>query len=126
MKPATIKKEFFYGDLTYKIRKLLFAVHNELGMYAREKQYADLAEQKFKESGLENRREVRVGDSGNIIDFTIEDKVALEFKAKPFLTQEDYAQTQRYLQILNFRLGLLVNFRSKYLSPKRVLNSSNL
>ena len=126
MKPTTAKKEFLYGDLTYKVRKILFAVHNELGMYAREKQYADLAEQKLKESWLTYKREVRVGDSGNIIDFTIEDKIALEFKAKPFLTQEDYGQTQRYLQILNFRLGLLVNFRSKYLSPRRILNSSNL
>jgi len=126
MKPSTSKKEFLYGDLTFKIRKILFAVHNEIGMYAREKQYADLAELKFKEFGLVNKREVRVGNSDNIVDFTIEDKVVIEFKAKSFLTQEDYVQTQRYLQTLNFRLGLLVNFRTKYLSPKRVLNSSNL
>jgi GxxExxY protein len=126
MKPSTTQKEFLFGDLTFKIRKVLFDVHNELGMYGREKQYADLAETKFKESGLNVRREVRVGDTGNIVDFIIDDKVVLEFKTKPFLMADDYNQIQRYLHILNFRLGLLINFRTKYLSPKRVLNSSNL
>ena len=126
MKPSTTQKEFLFGDLTFKIRKVLFDAHNELGMYGREKQYADLAETKFKESGLNVRREVRVGDTGNIVDFIIDDKVVLEFKTKPFLMADDYNQIQRYLHILNFRLGLLINFRTKYLSPKRVLNSSNL
>ncbi|MBI5530854.1 MAG: GxxExxY protein [Candidatus Doudnabacteria bacterium] len=126
MKPSTIQKEFLFGDLTFKIRKVLFDVHNELGMYGREKQYADLAETKFKEFGFNTKREVRVGDTGNIVDFIIDDKVVLEFKAKPFLMADDYNQIQRYLHILNFRLGLLINFRTKYLSPKRVLNSSNL
>lgn len=126
MKPSTAQKEFLFGDLTFKIRKVLFGVHNELGMYGREKQYCDLAEIKFKESGLNAKREVRIGDTGNIVDFIIEDKIILEFKAKPFLMADDYNQIQRYLHILNFRLGLLINFRTKYLSPKRVLNSSNL
>ena len=126
MKPSTVKKEFLFGDLTFKIRKILFEVHNELSMYAREKQYADLAERKFIESKIAYKREVRIGDSGNILDFIMDNKLVLEFKAKPFLTREDYAQTQRYLHILNFRLGILVNFRAKYLSPRRVLNSSNL
>lgn len=48
MKPTTIKNEFLYGDLTYIIRKALFAVHNELGMYAKEKQYGDKAEENLK------------------------------------------------------------------------------
>lgn len=126
MRLSTAKKEFIYGDITFKIRKVLFAVHNEIGMYAREKQYADLSEIKFKEMGLAYKREVRIGNSGNIVDFVIEDKIVLEYKTKPFLIKDDYAQTQRYLQILNFKLGLLINFRSKYLSPRRVLNSSNL
>lgn len=122
MKPSTAKKEFLYGDLTFVIRKHLFKVHNELGMYAREKQYADLLERQFLEFQIPYGREVSVGDTGNILDFVIDDKVILELKAKPFLLREDYDQIKRYLNILNFCLGIIVNFRTKYLSPKRILN----
>ena len=125
MKPATIKKEFLYGDLTFKVRKVLFDTHNELGMFGREKQYGDLVERKLKELGIAHRREAIVADSGNTLDFIVEDKLILELKAKPFLTKEDYFQKQRYLQATNLRLGILVNFRTKYIAPKRILNSKS-
>lgn len=118
-----IKKEFLFGYITYKINGLLYSVHNELGRFAREKQYSDLFEQKLKDSGINYKRELKVADSGNIIDFLIDDKIVIEFKSKPFLLKEDYFQTQRYLQSLNLELGILVNFRTKYLQPKRILRS---
>lgn len=49
--------------------------------------------------------------------------MVVEFKVKTFSTQTDYYQVKRYLEILGFKLGLLVNFRQKYLKPKRILNS---
>lgn len=114
-------REFLYGDLTYEINGILYAIHNELGRFAREKQYADLFEYKLKEKGVRYQRELRVGDSGNILDFLIEDKIVIEFKSKAFLLKDDYFQIQRYLHILNLELGLLVNFRTQYLQPKRIL-----
>lgn len=114
-------KEFLFGDLTYQLNGILYSVHNELGRFAREKQYSDLFEARLKEKGIGYKRELRVGDSGNILDFLIEDKVIVEFKSKAFLLKEDYFQIQRYLQVLNLELGLLVNFRSRYLEPKRIL-----
>ncbi|MBP9686504.1 MAG: GxxExxY protein [Candidatus Doudnabacteria bacterium] len=53
--------------------------------------------------------------------FLVEDVIVLELKAKPFLLREDYVQVQRYLHIANVRLGILVNFRPRYLQPKRIL-----
>ena len=38
-----------------------------------------------------------------------------------FQINEDYYQLQRYLQISNIKLGLLVNFRNQYLKPIRVI-----
>lgn len=114
-------KEFLYGELTYELNSCLFSVHNELGRFAREKQYADLLEKKLKEAGIRYQRELRAGDSGNVFDFLIEDVIVLELKAKPFLLREDYVQVQRYLHTANMRLGILVNFRSRYLQPKRIL-----
>ena len=118
--------KILYKDLSYKIVGILIEVHKELGSYAREKQYCDLFEKKLKEHKLLYKRELRIGNSGNIIDFTIEDKIVIEFKAKPFLTAEDYNQIKRYLFQINFQLGILVNFRDKRINPKRVLNNSNL
>lgn len=49
----------------------------------------------------------------------------LEFKAKRILTKEDYYQTQRYLQQTGYKLAILVNFRGKYIKPKRIVKIDN-
>ena len=113
--------KLLYGDLSYELNGILFAVHNELDRFAREKQYADLIEEQLKSRNIKYKRECIVGDSGNIVDFIIEDSIILELKAKPFLLHADYDQVQRYLQVCDLHLGILVNFRSKYIQPKRIL-----
>jgi len=119
----TNRKEvkLIYPDLSYMITGICFGVHNELGRYAREKQYGDLLEKKLNEAKLPYKREFRASQTGNIIDFLIDDKVILELKAKPLILKEDYYQAQRYLQILDKKLALLVNFRNRYLKPIRVV-----
>ena len=115
------KIDLLYEELTYVINGVLFEAHNQLGQFAREKQYGDFVEKKFLELAVPYEREVVVGESGNILDFVVDARVALEFKAKPFLLKQDYYQLQRYLQVTRLKLGILVNFRSLYLHPKRVL-----
>jgi GxxExxY protein len=113
--------ELFYPELSYKVVGILFSAHNELGPWSKEKQYADVIGRKFREIGISFRRECRIGNSGNIVDFIIEDCIILEFKAKRLILRDDYEQTQRYLQETQLKLALLVNFRSKYLKPIRVV-----
>jgi GxxExxY protein len=110
-----------YPDLSYKITGILFTVHNEIGCYGREKQYCDLFEKKLKENKILYKRELIVSDSGNILDFVIENKIVLEIKAKRIITKDDYSQVQRYLQETQLKLGFLVNFRNKYLKPTRIV-----
>lgn len=110
-----------YEDLTFAIRGVLYSTHNELGPYAREKQYADVAERIFKEKGIKCLREVKIGNSGNTLDLVIENKVVLVLKAKWIVTKEDYYQTQRYLQETGLKLAIIVNFRDKYIKPKRIV-----
>lgn len=110
-----------YPELSYIVNGALFAVHNELGQYAREKQYGDAFERKLKEGAVPYKREAVIGDSGNIVDFLVDDRIILEFKAKRMLTREDYYQAQRYLQEATLKLCILVNFRSKYISPARIV-----
>lgn len=114
-------KELIYPELSYTITGILFSVHNELGQYAREKQYGDAIEKKLKESHIVYKREVIISNSGNVLDFIVDNKIALELKAKRVLTKEDYNQTQRYLQETRLKLGILVNFRDKYIKPTRIV-----
>lgn len=113
--------ELIYPELSYEITGICFSAHNALGQYAREKQYGDVVEGKLKEKNIPYKRELAISSSGNIADFLIDGKVILELKSKRLLTKEDYEQVQRYLQESGIRLGLLVNFRNKYIKPVRVI-----
>ncbi len=124
-------EKIIYKDLSYKITGWLFKTHQQLGRYKNEKQYGDYLEQLFKDEQLNYAREYKLIEpvlSNKIIrckvDFLIDDKIILELKAKPFITREDYYQTKRYLNTLNLKLAILVNFRQYRLAPKRILNSN--
>lgn len=121
----TGERELIYKDLSYTIVGVFISAHNELGPYAREKQYGDVVARIFKEKGMCFDREVRIGDSGNTADGIVEHKVLVEFKAKRILTPEDYYQTQRYLQETGLKLAILVNFRDKYIKPRRIVRIEN-
>lgn len=108
-------------------------MHNSLGRYKNEKQYADCLEELLKEQHIRYLREFCLEQSfggerrgRNVCDFIIDDKIVLELKTKKFISQEDYFQVKRYLSCSKLRLGILVNFRQNYLSPKRVLNNELL
>lgn len=122
--------ELIHPDLSYKVNGILFKVSNELGQFRSEKEYGDLIENYLKESGLKYEREKILPISfendqqRNRVDFLIEDKIVLELKAKRFIEKEDYYQVKRYLESLNKPLGILVNFRRRYITPKRIVNFS--
>lgn len=125
-----VKDELIFPELSYKINGLLFSVHNELGRYCNEKQYGDYLEELLKKATIKYQREFIVPPSfegeipgRNRVDFIIDNKIVLEMKSKRFVEREDYYQVKRYLTALNRKLGLLVNFRQKFLQPKRILNS---
>lgn len=115
-----------HKELSYKVVGLLYKVHGELGRFCKERQYGDLFENFLVENKLNYKREfpMEVAErKSSFADFIIEDSIILEFKVKPFIEKEDYFQTKRYLELTNKRLGIIVNFRNKYLLPKRVLNN---
>ena len=114
-----------YPELSYKIVGILFEVHNELGRFCREKQYSELVAKKLKENNIIFEREFVISDTGNVVDFLIEKRIILELKSKRIILKKDYYQLQRYLQATNFKLGILVNFRSEYLNPKRIVKKDN-
>jgi GxxExxY protein len=123
-------KNIYHPELSYEITGLLFKVHNELGRFKTERQYCDLFEKHLKDSkfGYNREKEINkifdnISENGNIPDFIIENKIIVDFKAKKFISKDDYFQMLRYLEVAKFPLGIIVNFRATYLKPKRVLNS---
>jgi len=110
-----------YPKLSYSTNGILFSTHNELGCYAREKQFGDVIKRKLIEKNIIYLREVVVGNSGNRIDFIIDGKIILELKSKRKLIKEDFEQVQRYLQETKLKLGILVNFRDQYIKPIRIV-----
>lgn len=120
-----------YYNLSYKISGILFATHNKLGRFRNEQQYADAVEQLLKQADITYEREkiLPISFEGersgrNRVDFLIENKIILEIKAKRLFEKADYYQVKRYLAAMEKKLALVVNFRDKFLKPKRILNSA--
>ncbi|MBI4158026.1 MAG: GxxExxY protein [Candidatus Yanofskybacteria bacterium] len=127
---ATNKDKVLFKELSYEICGLCFKIHNELGRFRSEKQYADAFEGLLKEGNWEYKREFAlpisfVGENNrrNILDFIVSNEIILDLKAKTFIEKEDYFQMKRYLTSANKKLGIIINFRQRYLSPKRVINT---
>jgi GxxExxY protein len=125
-----INEKIFFPELSYKITGILFSTHNQLGRYCNEKQYADEIEYQLKKLKIKYEREKVLPQAfesekkgRNKADFLIEENIILEIKVQRVILREDYYQIKRYLQSLNKKLGILVNFREKYIKPRRILNS---
>lgn len=124
-----MEDKLLYKELTYKIRGLLFEIQNELGQFRNEKQYGDSLEQKLMRDSIAYTREANIPVSfkgekfgRSRTDFVVAGLVVVELKHVPAISRDDYLQCQRYLVSLNLDLALLVNFRGRYLTIKRVLN----
>jgi GxxExxY protein len=105
------------ADLTYAVRKCIFAVHNGLGPGFLEKVYENALAFEFQNSGIEFERQKSlqviyknqiVGDY--IADMVVSQKILIEIKAIKSLAAEHSAQIINYLKATGLRLGLLVNF----------------
>jgi GxxExxY protein len=119
------KNKVLYADECFQINGVCFYVQKRLGRFAKEKQFADAFEERLVELGIPYRKELVATGTGNRMDFVIYDKILLELKAKAFLNDDDFAQVKRYLDALDLRPGLLVNFWAKSALPCRVLRSNS-
>jgi GxxExxY protein len=57
------------------------------------------------------------------VDFLVEDVISVELKAVINLEDVHLAQAINYLEAYNIEVGLLINFGSKSMQFKRLLNS---
>ncbi len=124
------KTDLIYPQLSYLLMGILFEVHNKLGTKYQEKHYQRAVEIKLKQLKLPYQKELKVDiDFGGeklgklFIDFVIDNKIVLELKKTQNIGKDDIKQVLRYLNALNLKLAIVVNFQYRKLQYTRVLNS---
>ena len=125
-----IKEEYKYSELTSKIIGCAMAVHRALGNGFQEVIYQRALEIELADNGIVFSREhempvyyknQQIGTRR--VDFLIEQVVSVELKAIIKLEDVHFAQAINYLEAYDLEVGLLINFGSKSLEFKRLLNS---
>ena len=128
MEPVKRTPEEF-NDSTSKIIGCAMKVHATLGNGFQEVIYQRALEIEMHLAALNFVREMsmpiyykeqQIGERR--VDFFIEDKIMVELKALIELEDVHMAQGINYLEAYNIKTGLLINFGSKSLQFKRLLN----
>ena len=116
-----------YKDLTDRILKAAYMVHNELGCGFLEKVYQEALAIQMTEMNIpfEREKHLKVFYHGKclqcdyIADFVVDDKVILELKAATEMDNVFKAQTINYLKITGYKVGFLMNFGQEEFQFKR-------
>ena len=123
--------KYKYSELTSKIIGCAIEVHKHLGNGFQEVVYQRALEIEFRLRGINAQREFvmpltyKGEDIGTRrVDFYVEEKIMVELKAIIQLEDVHLAQAINYLEAYNLEVGLLINFGSKSLQFKRVMNKS--
>jgi len=123
-------EEYKYKDTTGKIIGAAMQVHKVLGNGFQEVIYQRALAIEFPYFGLDFKREFEMPIfyrnqhiGTRRVDFLIEEVISLEIKALIKLEDVHLAQAINYLEAYNIEVGLLINFGSKSLEFKRLINT---
>ncbi len=123
-------EEYKYKETTGKIIGAAMQVHKVLGNGFQEVIYQRAMEIELPLYGLAFKREFempiyyrehQIGTRR--VDFLVEEVISVELKAVIKLEDVHLAQAINYLEAYNIEIGLLINFGSKSLEFKRLINS---
>lgn len=120
---------FLHRDITEKIIGCAMKAHSKLGNGFQEVIYQRALSIEMKKAGLNFERELEMPiyyDDEHIgtrrVDFLVESKVSVEIKAITKLEDVQLCQAINYLEAYNLEIGLLINFGSRSLEFKRLVN----
>ena len=127
-----INEKYPLSDLTGKIIKCAIEVHNHLGNGFQEVIYQMALAIEFSNQYIDFEREFEMpifykGEQIGTrrVDFFVEGKVMVELKALIKLEDVHLVQAINYLEAYNMEIGLLINFGSRSLEFKRVMNKKS-
>ena len=119
-----------YSELTGRIIGCAMEVHEILGNGFQEVIYQRALEIEMSLQNIGFKREVEMpifykeeSIGSRRADFLVEDKICVELKAIISLEDVHLAQAINYLEAYNLEIGLLINFGSKSLQFKRLVNA---
>ena len=125
-----IKEAYKYSELTSKIIGCAMTVHSALGSGFPEKIYQRALAIEFKLQGINFEWEKMMlvfykgeQEGNRRVDFLVGQIIPVEIKAISSLTDSDLAQGINYLEAQDLEIGLLINFGSKSLAFKRIINN---
>ena len=128
-----INPKYSDSELTGKIIGSAMEVHKVLGNGFQEVIYQRALAVEMTNQGLEYSREhemdifykgSKVGERR--VDFFVEGKIMVELKAIIQLEDVHLAQAINYLEAYKMSIGLLINFGSKSLQFKRIINHKHI
>ena len=127
-----IDEKYKHSDVTEKIIGCAMKVHSTMGNGFQEVIYQRALAIEMKKQGLEfsREKEMTIFYEGQEIgtrrvDFFVENKIMVELKALTQLEDVHMAQAINYLEAYSMEIGLLINFGSKSLQFKRLINSTS-
>lgn len=122
-----------YAELTEKIIKAAYKVHNVLGFGFLEKVYQNALAIELKKIGLNITAEAPLSVyyedepvGQYVADIIVEDKVILELKAVKQLAEIHEVQLVNYLKATDIEVGLLINFGHSVKVKRKVFSKMNL
>lgn len=123
-------QELKYADITEKIIGCAMTVHRKMKAGYSEIIYARCLAVEFEKIQLPYKKEMELPiyyDEAIVgkrrVDFLVDDKIVVELKAIAERTEKELNQALNYLENHKMEIGLLINFGSKSLQFKRVINS---
>jgi len=123
--------KIIYKEESYKIIGSCMKVHQALGSGFLESVYQEALSKQFIADAIPFEQEKLINvyyndeklDKYFKADFLCFNKIVVELKAKPFISQDNIDQVKNYIKSTKLQLGLLVNFGERSLTYKRILNS---
>ena len=123
-------EKLLYKELSYKLVGAAMEVHKVLGPGFLEKTYqrAYETELKIQKISFIAQKKIKViykdVDLGfQILDLVINNAIIIELKAVSEILPIHQAQLISYLKATDYKLGILINFGSKSLEYKRLVNT---
>jgi GxxExxY protein len=111
--------ELFHPDLSYQLVGLAFKAHKAVGCFGKERDYCMALENELKIATLPFVRKGSI--AGYRVNYIVDNKVVLVVRAKKYLLMDDYWKIKKSLHALNIDLALLLNFKTDFLKPIRII-----
>jgi len=120
--------EYYKADITQKIIKCAFKVHNNIGNGFQELIYQRALAYEFAKENLIFEREkemdiyydnIKIGNRR--VDFLVDNDIMVELKAVTELERVHVAQTMNYIETYRVKIGLLINFGNRRVDVRRFI-----